>query len=130
MNATRERGMMVVGFLAGFFAVGLPYWSTPYSELGLQTLIGPALLVVLLAALLLRATGTTSVWRATLASGASVPACVLARVGVDVAADPTSHNLWPFEFIISLAIGMAAGLAGAVLGLMIAWLHTIGTERS
>src|SRR5688500_11230611 len=31
----------------------------------------------------------------------SVPVAVLARVVVDAAKDPTSHNLWPLEFIIA-----------------------------
>jgi ABC-type branched-subunit amino acid transport system permease subunit len=30
--------------------------------------------------------------------------------------DPTSHNLWPFEFIIAVFVGGGAALAGALIG--------------
>jgi hypothetical protein len=124
MHAAKRWGWMLAGFFAGFLAVGVPYWSIPYSQIGLPySLIGPGLLVVVVAALVLRATGAASVWEAVLTMGASVPACVLARVGVDGATDPTSHNLWPLEVILSLPVGAAAGLAGAVLGGLIARLR-------
>jgi len=48
--------------------------------------------------------------------GATVPLAVLARVAVETNKDPTSHNLWPFEFIIATAVGALCSSAGAVLG--------------
>ena len=51
-----------------------------------------------------------------LAVGAAVPAPILARIAVDTAKDPTSHNLWPFEFIIAAVIGVLRSLAGALVG--------------
>ena len=38
------------------------------------------------------------------------------RVVVEGVADPTSHNLWPFEVAIALSVGFAAGLLGGLLG--------------
>ena len=35
---------------------------------------------------------------------------VVVTIGVDVSADPTAHNLWPFEVLV------AAGVASAALG--------------
>ena len=52
----------------------------------------------------------------TLAIGAAVPAAVWARVVVETAKDPTSHNLWPFEIAIAMVVGMACALIGAIAG--------------
>lgn len=130
MHAAERWGWVSAAFLAGFLAVGIPYWSIPYSQIGLPySLIGPALLVVAFAALALRAVGAAAVWEAALATGLSVPACVLARVAVEGMADPSSHNLWPLEVILSLPIGAAAGVAGAVVGGLIAWLRARRATR-
>jgi hypothetical protein len=121
---------MLAGFLAGFVAVGVPYWLVPYGQGNLpHDLIGPGLLVLMVVALVLRATGVASVWKAALVAGASVPACVLARVAAEVAVNPTSHNLWPLEFTLSLPVAAVAGLTGAVLGWLIAWLRARWAER-
>jgi len=40
---------------------------------------------------------------------------VLGRVLVETSADPTSHNLWPFEVVIAGGIGLIGGLAGALI---------------
>ena len=41
---------------------------------------------------------------------------VAIRVAVDVARDASTHNLWPFELMIALALGLGAALAGTALG--------------
>jgi CDP-diglyceride synthetase len=48
--------------------------------------------------------------------GGAVPAPILARVVVDTAKGPTSHNLWPFEFIIAAVVGVCCSSAGALVG--------------
>jgi hypothetical protein len=48
--------------------------------------------------------------------GASTPCAVMARVIYDTSADPTSHNLWPFEIVIAIGLGFVASLVGAVVG--------------
>ena len=40
----------------------------------------------------------------------------MARVVVDTARDPTSHNLWPFEMVIAFALGLAGAVPGALIG--------------
>lgn len=112
-------------FVVSFLAVGLPYWLIPYSKLNLPDgLIGPGLLVPVLAALMLRAYRGASFWRATNIVGLSVPAAVFARVVVEGVKDPTSHNLWPFEIIIALMMGHACALTGALIGSVAAKIVT------
>ena len=121
MDTLKHLGLLLIGFLLGFFAVGIPYWSVPYNEVNVpNALMTAGLLVVVLASLLLRAFGVASVWEAALVVGASVPASVLARVNVETAADPTSHNLWPLEIVFAAAVGLPAALAGALIGSLIA----------
>jgi len=112
-----------VAFVLSFLAVGIPYWLIPYNKLNLPSaLIGPGLLVVVFAALLIRSYRAASFWRVVGIVGATVPAAVFARVIVDGLKDPTSHNLWPFEVIIALLMGFLCALAGAVAGSLVSTL--------
>ena len=105
------------GIAASFFAVGIPYWLTPYDKLNLPSgLMGPGLLVVAITALVLRSARNVSCWRATWLVGLAVPMAVMARVIVDAVRDPTSHNLWPLELIIALVVGFGCALPGAIVG--------------
>ncbi len=114
---------LVGGCIASFLAVGLPYWQIPYSDVSLPTtLMTPALMVVALAAALARAIGSSRFMVCVLAIGATIPAVVMARVVVDTAADPTSHNLWPFEIVLSGLVGAAVAAAGTVMGSISKWL--------
>ena len=92
------------------------HWTLPYSEVQLPaTLVRAGLVLVVLAAVLARLKGRTSFWIATMVVGASVPAAVGARVAVDTATDPTSHNLWPFEIVLGAMVGLGAAAVGALL---------------
>ena len=123
MQAFGQRTLLLTGFLASLLAVGIPYWVIPYSSVSLpDALIGFGVIVVILAALALRAWVTAPFWKTTLVIGASVPAVVLARVFVEATADPTSHNLWPLEITIAMGVGFAAALIGTVAGSLIAKL--------
>lgn len=105
------------GCVVSFLAVGLPYWQIPYADVALpNTLVTPALVVVALAAALARAVGRSRFMVCVLAIGAMIPAAVMARVVVDTATDPTSHNLWPFELVLAGFVGAAAATAGTALG--------------
>jgi len=118
-----KRNWLPFAFVLSFLAVGIPYWYIPYSKVSLpNTLMRPALLVVPLVALLIRAYGAASFWSAVNIVGASVPAAIFARVIIEVAKDPTSHNLWPFEVIIALFVGFPCALAGALAGSLVAKL--------
>jgi uncharacterized membrane protein YjjB (DUF3815 family) len=108
---------LVGGCVAAFLAVGFPYWQIPYSDVELPTtLMTPALIVVALAAALARAIGRSRFIVCVLAIGAMIPAVVMARVVVDTATDPTSHNLWPFEIVLSALLGAFVAAAGTAFG--------------
>jgi len=108
---------LVAAFVVSFFAVGFPYWQIPYAKVSLpSTLYGTGLLVVGVLAAAARAFGKARLLTVIFAVGGAVPAPILARVAVDTAKDPTSHNLWPFEFIIAAVVGMLCSSAGALVG--------------
>jgi hypothetical protein len=113
--------LLSLAIAASFLAVGIPYWLTPYDKLNLPSgLMGPGLLVVAIAALVLRSGRIISFWRTTWLVGLAVPMAVMTRVVVDVARDPTSHNLWPLELVIAVIVGGACALPGAVVGTVFA----------
>lgn len=108
---------LVAAFVVSFFAVGFPYWQIPYAKVSLpSTLYGTGLLVVGVLAAAARAFGKARLLAVTLAVGAAVPSPILARIAVDTAKDPTSHNLWPFEFVIAAGLGVLCSSAGALIG--------------
>jgi len=108
---------LTIAFAVSFLAVGIPYWQIPYGKVGLpDTLMTPGLLVIVVAAFLLRAVGAASLWTVTGIVGASVPATVWARMEWETASDPTSHNLWPLEIVFVLPLGLGAAFAGAFVG--------------
>ncbi|MGR6035638.1 MAG: hypothetical protein ACU4EQ_00295 [Candidatus Nitrosoglobus sp.] len=108
---------LVIAFVISCVAVGAPYWLIPYNKVNLpNALMGPGLLVIILAALMLRLYETTPFWRIVKIIGATVPAAVLTRIIVDGLKDPSSHNLWPLEVIIALVIGLCCALIGAIVG--------------
>ena len=110
-----------LAFLASFGAVGVFYWMIPYNQVNLpDSLMVPGMIVVGFAALALCSFRIAPFWRVTGIVGASVPAAVFARVLWDCAQDPTSHNLWPFEVVIALLVGLAVAFAGALAGGLIA----------
>ncbi|MEO6307256.1 MAG: hypothetical protein ABIO96_14220 [Nitrospiraceae bacterium] len=108
---------LVAAFVISFFLMGVPYWQIPYAKVSLpNSLYGMGLLVVGVLAAAARAFGKARLLAVVLAVGAAVPAPILARSAVDTAKDPTSHNLWPFEFIIAAMIGALCSSAGALVG--------------
>lgn len=108
---------LIAAFVTSFFVVGYPYWQIPYAKVSLpSTLYGIGLLVVGVLAAAARAIGKARLLTVILAIGAAVPAPILARIAVDTAKDPTSHNLWPFEFIIAAVIGVLCSTVGALVG--------------
>ena len=85
--------------------------------------VSPGLLVVAFAALVLRASRAASAWKAIVAAGGSIPAVVMTRVVVDGLRDPTSHNLWPFEVVIAVVVGLAVAGTGVLIGMLVARLN-------
>jgi hypothetical protein len=115
MRAGRHTSL--IGFAASFLAVGIPYWLVPSRDVNLpSTLVTPALAVVAASAGILRGVGAARFRRIVWIVAASVPAAVMARVQVETLQDPTAHNLWPFEIVIALGVGLACAVAGALAG--------------
>jgi hypothetical protein len=104
-------------FLGAVLIVGIPYWRVAYAQAQLPSvLMGPPLLAVVLAAFVVRRFAAAGFARATFVTALVVPCVVMARVTVETSADPTSHNLWPFEVVIGMGVGILAAAAGALLG--------------
>lgn len=103
--------------VAALFVLGSQYWRIPYSSADLpDSLLGYGLIGVAVCALVAQAFGRGRLLPTIAIVGASVPAVIMLRVAVEVALDPTSHNLWPFEVLIGAFVGLGAASAGAVVG--------------
>jgi hypothetical protein len=110
-----RRVWLFAAFVLAFFAFGAMHWTLPYSDVELpNSLIGAGLVLVVVAAVLARTRGRASFWITTLVVGAAAPAAIAARVIVDTATDPTSHNLWPFELVLAGVVGHTTAAVGAV----------------
>jgi hypothetical protein len=115
--SVRTRWIPAWGFIVSALAVGVPYFLTPYRELNLpNALYGPSLCVLVATAALTLGCSATTFWKGVAIIGASIPAIILLRVAAETAADPTSHNLWPFEIIIGSIVGALCAFAGALVG--------------
>lgn len=113
----RNIAVLALAFAGAFFAVGIPYWQIPYSQLNLPHAVwGFPLVLAGGVAVVARAVGGTGFWLTALATGSAVPGAVMARVVYDTAIDPTSHNLWPFEIVLASGPGVVAGVLGALVG--------------
>ena len=118
---TSSRAVVAISCLFAFFAIGVPYWRIPYSQVSLPgSLYGFGLIVAAVVAASMRTMALASFRKAFVLAALTVPAAVMARVAMDGVRDPTSHNLWPFEVVIALGIGIAAAFPGALLGGVIA----------
>ena len=113
-----RHGWLAGAFLLAFLAVGSMHWTLPYSEVQLpNSLMRPALIGVLIAAVLARILGRTGFLITNLVIGASAPAAIAARVIADTATDPTSHNLWPFELLLGGMVSTACAVAGSLVAI-------------
>ncbi len=108
---------VLLAFLITFLAIGISYWQIPYAKLSLPgSLPGYSIAIAVVLAALLRLVFDIPFLWALLCVGLAFPACVMARVEAETLADPTSHNLWPFEVLIAAGVGFSASLAGSLLG--------------
>lgn len=119
----RRSRWVMLGFAVGVVAVGAGYWGVPYREVRLPTsLPRGGLIATGLVTLALCWSGAAKLPVAVPVMAASVGAAVLARAGVEVAVDPTSHNLWPLEVVLSSGMGLLYAAGGGVLGSLPRWL--------
>jgi hypothetical protein len=112
----RKRWTVAVVFL-GFLAGGLPLWPVPYESIDLSSpeFLGLWIGVGTIAGGFPAALSTLSMHRTAGLLGAGYGMAVLARVLFEIIQDPTTHNLWPFEVAIGVAVGLLASIAGTLL---------------
>jgi hypothetical protein len=114
----RSTRMLLLAFAVPVLAVGATYWTRPYAELQLPSALlwWPVVLVFFGAvASRLAGAGFFASW---MAPGAALPVVVLVRIVRDTAADPTTHNLWPLEFLIADVLGFGAAFLGVVAAVL------------
>lgn len=106
-----------VACLASTLALGSRYWTVSYHDLTVPTSLPVwALLLAVVLTVVLRVVTDAPWWLVFLAGALPVPIVVCARIAVDVALDPTSHNLFPFEVVIAAFVGAFLGGVGLGLG--------------
>jgi hypothetical protein len=111
----------LIGWLLTASILGVPYFLMPVEQLHTSGVIwGWGLLVVGIAAALVRTAGGTRVWSAATAAALGLVVVAGSRIAADLAVAPTSHSLWPAELAVAIGAGAVAGLAGALVGAMIA----------
>ena len=120
------QGLRAAVFVVAFVICAYLYWPAMDRKINLpDALYGVPIVLAALLALAdswwSRRPFGQSLWVA----GALLPAVVFARVMFDVAQNPTSHNLWPFEIAIALGVGLPAASVGAAVG----WLLLRATGR-
>jgi len=103
--------------LAGLLACGLPLWPIPYREVSMPGNPAPSTWLILgsLAGALAGALVRSGLKAPILGVTAGFVLAVLVRVAWETAADPTTHNLWPFEVVIAGFFGVLSGVIGVVL---------------
>lgn len=108
------------GFTAGLLLTGLPYWRLPYNaDIFADTalLLGLGGLAVVTA--VVAVAGKVPLGRLFWVMLAAFPAAVAVRVAVEVAKDPTDHNLWPFELIFAAIFSLVAVVPGLIVGALL-----------
>ncbi len=119
-------GWFVLAALAGFGPTAVFSWPLTYTEylqgppiLPLVGAIGIASAVVAAFAERAHRSGP-GILLLTPWVGVGTILATLGRVAFDVRLDPTSHNLWPFEVVISLVFGLIPRLFGVLVGGLLA----------
>lgn len=111
---------LAMGFAAGLFLTGIPFWRLPYNADYLSNplfLSGFAALGVVTA--IVAASGKVRLSQVFWTMLATFPVAVMIRVVIDTAKDPTDHNLWPFELIIAAVFSLVAVVPGLLAGALV-----------
>ena len=116
-NAISRKRWTVATVFLGFLAGGLPLWPVPYYSIDLSNpgFLGQWIVAGIIAGGFPAALSSLSMHRSAVLLGAGFGMAVLARVLFEIIQDPTTHNLWPFEVAISVAVGLLAGIGGSLL---------------
>ena len=116
-NAISRKRWTVATVFLGFLAGGLPLWPVPYYSIDLSNtgFLGQWIGAGIIAGGFPAALSSLSMHRSAVLLGAGFGMAVLARVLFEIVQDPTTHNLWPFEVAIGVAVGLLAGIGGSLL---------------
>lgn len=125
-NAISRKRWTVATVFLGFLAGGLPLWPVPYDSIDLSSpgFLGLWIVAGTIAGGFPAALSTLSMHRTAGLLGSGFGIAVLARALVEMTQDPTTHNLWPFEIAIGVAVGLLSGLIGTLL------VYLIGLRKS
>ena len=116
-NAISRKRWSVATVFLGFLAGGLPLWPVAYYSIDLSNpgFLAQWIIAGIIAGGFPAALSSLSMHRSAVLLGAGFGMAVLARVLFEIIQDPTTHNLWPFEVAISVAVGLLAGIGGSLL---------------
>jgi hypothetical protein len=118
-NPGREWIWLVGAFALCFFAGGVICWRGSYVDyLNSGFPWGTLVLLAVVTLLLSWIIGAGIVASAT-AIGSAFPAIIFARVVLDCMEDPTNHNLWPFEVVMAVGLGMIVTFPFAAFGALL-----------
>ncbi len=114
-NPQSYRRFTLAGLVAGFIVGAAALYPIPYNDLDYWSAIPAAIwaigLVVVAAGL--KFWFRTPAIRTALVTSGGLVIALLARIVVEVAIDPTDHNLWPFEVALAVIVSLPSALAGA-----------------
>ena len=116
---------LLPAFVAAFFLIGIPFWDIPYSQVSVpNSLVALGLIGLVVLTVILTAFEVASLRRIFVIMSLCLPVVVYARVEIETGRDPTSHNLWPFEVVFALFLGVICVLPAVLVGkLALRWIR-------
>jgi uncharacterized membrane protein YfcA len=120
LDAFKDRDGIIL-LIGSTLAAGVLHWTVPYGEVDytsaryLTTWVIIAVIAGFLGVILLR----KSTKHSTILVTTGFLLAVMLRVIYDGIQDPTSHNLFPFELLITMVIVLPPALIGAWVGNML-----------
>ncbi len=102
----------------GFLAAAVPYWPIPYDEI--QMTATPFVLKWAVGSFATGVLATSFLKGDVLSSSINVLfgflLAVIARIVFDCIQDPTNHNLWPVEVMVTAVVAFPSAWVGALVG--------------
>jgi uncharacterized oligopeptide transporter (OPT) family protein len=89
--------------------------GVPHAKIHMSNLLGWGT-AAFLSALVLAMFSETRKWIIAIATIVSPLVANIANIGYDLAKDPNSHNLFPFELFMTTVVAACGALVGAVIG--------------
>jgi hypothetical protein len=108
-------------------AVGVPMWTAPYGKMDEHLLTGamlPGIVLLASGTLYLVVAEAMRARRALMLMGACAPIADIILIVRDTSADPTTHNLFPFELILVTLWGLMFIVPAMLIGVALrAWVR-------